>query len=366
MIWSWIRGHLLFVVVVGIPTLGATIYFGLIASDVYISESRIVVSSSQGSAPSGGIASLIMGGSGSNTHTDSYEIRDYILSRDALKELTARLKIEHIFGRPETSFIDRYPGLIYDKSFEELFRYYGKHVEVELDSLSSIAILTVRAYTAEDARKINLELLDMSERLVNALNDRSRRDTIGYAQHEVDIASEKAKEAAVTLFAYRSNQTVFEPNKQATQQLEIVGKIRQELLSTEQEIGQLKKLSPDNPQIDSLESTAELLRKTIASETNRVTSPSGSFSARAPVFERLELDVEFADKQLSEALGALETARAEAQRQQVYLERLTQPSVQDKSMEPKRIRSIIVTFIISLLAWGVAGILIASVREHAD
>ncbi len=363
---SWIRRHLLFAIIVGIPTTFAVIYFGLIASDAFLSESRFVVSSAQSGAPTAGIASLLMGASGSSAHADSYEVRDYIQSRDALQELTHRLKIGEIFGRPDTSFIDRFPGLIYDKSFEELYRYYTRHVEVTLDASSAISILTVKAYSAEDARRINAELLDMSEHLVNTLNERSRHDMIGFAQGEVDTASEKAKEAAMALFAYRSNQTVFEPNKQASQQLETVGKVHQELLATEEEIAQLKKLSPDNPQIGALESTAELLRKTIASETGKITSPSGSFSARAPVFERLELDVEFADKQLAAALEELASARSAAQKQQIYLERLTQPSVQDKSMEPRRIRSVITTFIISLLAWGVASILIASVREHAD
>jgi capsular polysaccharide transport system permease protein len=35
-------------------------------------------------------------------------------------------------------------------------------------------------------------------------------------------------------------------------------------------------------------------------------------------------------------------------------------------MEPKRFRSIITIFIISMVGWAVMSILIASVREHAD
>jgi capsular polysaccharide transport system permease protein len=366
MIMSWIRRHLLFVIIVAVPTVCSIIYFGLIATDTYISESHFVVSSAESSGASGGIESLLMGAGISHSHGDAYEVHDYILSRDALKELSQKLTLEQIYGRPDVSFIDRYPSLIYDRSFEELFRYYTRHVEVEQDTSSSISILTVRAFSAEDARKINAELLDMSERLINTLNDRSRQDLIRFANNEVTLASEKDKEAAVALFTYRSNQTVFEPNKQATLQLEIVEKIHGELIATEAEIAKIRKLSPDNPQISGLETTADLLRKTIANETGRVTSSSGSFSARAPEFERLELDLEFADHQLASTLAELESARAEAQKKQIYLERVTQPSVQDKSMEPRRIRSIITTFVISLLAWGVASILIASVREHAD
>jgi capsular polysaccharide transport system permease protein len=362
---AWIRAHLLFVICVVVPTLCAILYFGLIASDVYVSESRFIVSNSQSSMPSGGIESLLMGG-GSHGHGDSYEVRDYILSRDALRELKNKLKIDEVYARPGTSFIDRYPGLIYDHSFEELYKYYGRHVELEMDPSSSIVILTVRAFSADDARRINSELLDMSERLVNTLNVRSRQDLIGFAEGEVKVASERDKDAAVALFTYRSNQTVFEPNKQAALQLETVGKIHQELLSTEAQIAEIRKLSPDNPQLSGLESSAEMLRKTITAETGKVTSPSGSFSAHAPAYQRLELDVEVADKQLAGAIAALESARADAQKKQIYLERLTEPSVQDKSMEPRRIRSIFTAFIVSLLVWGIAGILVASIREHAE
>jgi capsular polysaccharide transport system permease protein len=365
MIVSWIRRHLMFVIFVVVPTTCSILYFGLIASDAYLSESRFVVSSAQSSMPSGGIESLLLGG-GSHAHADSYEVRDYIESRDALHELTRKLTLSQIYGRPETSFIDRFPGLIYNKSFEDLYKYYGRHIEVELDTGSSITILTVRAYSAEDARNINAELLNMSERLVNALNERSREDLIGFSNNEVRIASEKAKSAAMALFEYRSNQAVFEPDKQATLQLEMVGKVHEDLITTEEQIAQIRKLAPDNPQIEGLESAADMLRKTIASETGKVTSPRGSFSARAPAYERLELEVEFADKQLETALAGLESARSDAQKQQIYLERLTQPSVQDKSTEPHRVRSIFVTFVISMLAWGIASILIASVREHAD
>jgi capsular polysaccharide transport system permease protein len=366
MIKAWLRAHILFSITVLIPTVCSIIYYSLIVSDVYVSESHFVVSSPGSATGGGGIGELLMGAGLSHDHGDSNQVHDYIMSRDALKELANKLDIERIYGRHEANFIERFPGVTGDRSFEELFRYYINHVTVEPDAVSSIAVLTVRAFTAEDARRINAELLDMSERLVNALNERSRRDLIQFSDNEVKIAADKAKDAAVALLAYRSNQTVFEPNKEAVIQLEGIAKLHEQLISNEAQIAEIRKLAPDNPQIVGLEGAADLLRKTISEETKKVTSPSGSFSARAPAFERLQLDVEFADKQLGMALAELENARAEAQKKQIYLERLTQPSLQDKSMEPRRFRSIITAFIVSLLVWGIAGILLATVREHGE
>ncbi len=309
----WFLRHWLFVLMVVAPTLSAIVYYGLIASDVYVSESRFLVRSPQHQAPSGIVGQLLQStGLTPHSQDDTYSVRDYILSRDALMELDAKLGLRKSFSSPGVDPIDRFPGLGWDRSFEKLYLYYGKHVGVDYDPVSSISILTVRAFNATDAYNINHALLDMSERLVNTLNDRSRRDLINFADNEVKIASDRAKDASLALLTYRSNQAVFEPDKQAALQLEGVAKIEQELVSTEAELAQVKKLSPDNPQIRALNSRADSLREAIAAEASKVTSARGSFSARAPHFERLALDVEFADKQLGVALAELESARAEA------------------------------------------------------
>jgi capsular polysaccharide transport system permease protein len=361
---AWFSRNLLFLLLVAAPTGGAIVYYGFIASDIYISEAHFVVRNMQHQTAQSGLASLLGGASlGSG---DTYLVRDYILSRDALKELDQKLSIRSAFSSKHADIINRFPGLSWDESFEEFFRYYGKHVGVEYDSVSSISILTVRAFTAEDAYKINGMLMEMSERLVNTLNDRSAQDLIHFSDNEVKIASDKAKDASLALLSYRSAQSVFEPSQQAALQLAGVAKIHEELISTEAELAQLQKLSPDNPQIPALTNRAETLRGAIASESSKVTNAHGSFSAHAANFERLTLDSGFADRQLGVALAGLETARSEARQKHLYLELLVQPSLPDKAMEPRRIRSMFTVFIVGLIGWGVVSLLIASVREHAD
>jgi len=363
---SWVRRHWLFVAMVVAPTVAAVLYYGLVASDVYVSESRFLVRSPQHQTPSGLVGQLLQNSGFTHSQDDTYAVRDYILSRDALKELDDKLKLRAAFSSTDVDFLDRFPGLSWNRSFEKFYLYYGKHVGVDYDPVSSITVLTARAFTADDAHKINDLLLNISERLVNTLNDQSRHDLISFADNEVKIASDKAKDASLALLSYRSSQAVFEPDRQAAIQLEGVAKLQQELIATETELAQLKKLSPDNPQIGALNNRAGSLRDAISAEAAKVTSSHGSFSARAPNFERLALDVQFADKQLGVALAELESARAEALQKQLYLERLVQPSLPDKAMEPKRIRSVLIVFVLSIISWAVISILIASVREHAD
>jgi capsular polysaccharide transport system permease protein len=362
----WLKRHLALVLAVIVPTCAAIIYYGLIASDVFISESRFVVRSPQHQAQSGLFGQILQGSGLTHSQDDTYSVHDYILSRDALSELDAKLGVRKAFTSKHVDPINRFPGLVRDESFEEFYRYYGKHVGIEYDPSTSISTLTVRAFTAPDAERINDQLLKMSESLVNTLNDRSRRDLIRYAEDEVKLATDKATAAAVALFQYRSKHEVFEPDKQAAIQLGSVAKIQEELIATEAQLAQVRKLSPNNPQISGLESRADTLRHAIGTEAAKVTSANGSFSARAPDFERLTLESIFSDKQLGVALADLETARNEALRQQLYLERLVQPNLPDKAMEPRRIRSMFTVLLIGLIAWGVVSLLVAAIREHSN
>ena len=224
----------------------------------------------------------------------------------------------------------------------------------------------MRGFSAKDAYSINRVLLEMSERLVNALNDRSRQDLIRFAEEDVHIAADKAHEASLAMLAFRSKQSIFDTDQQAEIQLQGVAKIQEDFIDTEAQLAQLTKLSPNNPQIPGLRSKAETLRKAIASEGAKVTSKKGSLSAYAPAFQRLTLESETADKLLETAITELETARSEAARQQLYLERLVEPNFPDKAMEPRRIRSVFTVFVLGLIAWGVVSLILASIREHAD
>src|ERR1700723_4476373 len=140
----WLPRHWLFVVMVLAPTLGAIVYYGFIAADVYASESRFLVRNSQHQSSSGLVGELLQStGLGGHTEDDSSSVHDYILSRDALKELDEKLDLRKSFSNPGIDLLDRFPGLGLSRSFEKFYLYYGKHVAIEAaDSASSISVLT--------------------------------------------------------------------------------------------------------------------------------------------------------------------------------------------------------------------------------
>jgi capsular polysaccharide transport system permease protein len=360
-----------------IPTALAIVYFSLIASDRYISESRFVIRSNKSSsAGSSSLGGLLSGGGGGinlggfslgSSNDDAMAVHDYMLSRDALAELEKTLNVKKAFSKFGLDAGVHFPSFTFwDTSFEALYRYYPRRITVEFDPKSSVSVLTVNAFTAQDAYKINETLLEMGERLVNKLNERARQDMIGYAQAVVTQTEKRAKDATLALAAYRNEKGVIDPEKQSAFQLQQIGKLYEDLIAVRTQLTQLTTYTPQNPQIPALRTRLETIQKTIDAETAKVAGGQGSLANKASHYERLALEREFADKQLGLALAALENARNEAQRKMLYLERVAQPNLPDIAIEPRRIHSIFVVFVVGLVSWGILGLLYSSLREHLD
>ena len=353
----------LFLLTVLLPTALAILYFGLFASDVYVSESRFVVRSPDKPASSG-LGVLLKSAGFSNAGDEIFAAHDYVRSRDALRDLNRENAVAIAYGKSGISIFDRFNPLGLNGSFEDLYDYYLGKVRVDYATTSSITTLTVRAFSSQDAQRFNLQLLERSEELVNRLNNRGRTDLIQYATQEVVEAKIAAREAAITLARFRNARGILDPEKQATIQLQMVSKLQDELIGARTQLQQLRAMAPENPQIPILETRINSLSREIDVQLGLVAGNRQSLSATAAQYQRLELEREFADRRLAAAMNSFEEARNEARRKQAYVERIVQPSLPDEAQEPRRLRGIFATFVLGLVAWTILTLLLAGIREH--
>lgn len=348
-----------------IPTAIACLYYGVFASDVYISESRFVVRSPDKPSTSG-LGVLLKSAGFSNSGDDIYVVQNYVKSRDALKTMNNKSFISNAYSNQKISMFDRFNPIGWDGSFEDLYKYYQGKVDIQHETVSSTTTMLVRAYTPQDAQKINLLLLQQAEELVNRLNERGRKDLIDYALREVEEAKDKSRQAGSALASYRNREGVVDPEKQATVQLQMISKLQDELIITQTQLLQLRTYTPENPQIPVLRTRAKGLKQEIDEQLGRVAGNSRSLAATAEQFQRLQLESQFADRQLAAAMASLQDAQNEARRKQAYVERIVSPNIPDEAVEPRRLRGIFAAFVLGLVAWGILTMLLAGVREHND
>jgi len=362
------RRHALLLASVVLPTFLSILYFGFYATDIYVSESSYVVRSpNKQSASVGGLGALLEGAgfSGfSKAPDDVYAISEYIRSRDALNYLDDKLDLRTAWQSPDIDLFHRFNPLGRDDSREKLYSYYLKRVKVGANPASAITMLTISGFTPEQVLEMNTLLLGKAEELVNILNERGRNDLIRFAENEVKLAEDKAKTAARALSDFRNTEAVVDPEKQTMLHFEQISRLQEELIRTRGQLTQLKVFAPDSPHPPALELRARTLEAEIEAETEKITGGEQSLASKAAEYQRLQLEREFADKQLAVAMSALEGARNEAQRQQLYLETIAKPSLPDDATYPKRLRGVLTVFILGLVAWGILAMLLAGVREH--
>jgi capsular polysaccharide transport system permease protein len=357
----------LLLVTVLLPSLFSFVYFGFVASNIYTSESRFVVRSPQRQQSSSVLGSILSGSIFARSQDEAYAVHNYILSRNALTQLDKSLNLRKSFSSDGNDLLSRFPAPWGDDSFESLHRFYQSRIDIVYDTASGITTLKTASHNPELAKLMNDQLLAISERLVNDISERGRADLVRYAVSEVQQAQLRAKEVSVAVAAFRSQRTVFDPEKQANLQIQQLSKLQDELITTKTQLAQIKSLSPENPQIPVLQGRSNLLQTEINNETSRVMGRGdASLAGKASDYERLSFDKVFADRQLASALLSLESARNEGLRKSLYLETIVNAIVPDQASEPKRLRSIALVFAFSLLVYAVLSLIVAGIREHSS
>ncbi|MCF7529067.1 capsule biosynthesis protein [Neisseria lisongii] len=349
-----------------LPTAFSIAYFGLFASDQYVSESSFVVRSPKSQSSLNGLGAILQGTGFSRAQDDSYTVQDYMKSRSALEMLNQTLPVRDFYEQ-KGDLISRFNSFGFNGENEAFYQYYRGKVHVDFDNVSGISLLQVTSFSAADSKQINQALLKQGEALINQLNERARRDTVHYAEQAVKQAEENVKNASAHLTEFRIKNGVFDLKSQSEVQLGLVSKLQDELIVIQTQLDQVRAVTPENPQIQGLVAREKSLRKEIAQQMQSISgSGKGTLTGQASEYQRVYLDNELAEKQLAVAMTALESAKAEADRQQLYLEVIAQPSEPDTHQKPERIYNIIATLVIGLMVYGILSLLTASIREHKN
>ncbi len=363
---SWVRRHLklaLFILCVLVPTAIVTVYFFGFASDQYVSEAKFVVRGESMQTP-GALSTLLQSTGMSHAEEDTYAVQDYIMSRDALRQLIQSQDIKAVFDRPEADWLSRFPVFTWRATFEHFYDYYQNHVEVLLDSTTGVSTITVKTFRPLDSERVARALLSAAEALVNQMNERQRANAMGTAGKDVALAEARVQSVAKDIAEFRNREALLDPTKQAVPMLTAINELQTLLSRTNLQISQLVTSTPQSPLIADLRRRAAALQGQINDARSKVTGADTSLVPKITAFDTLELQRVFAEKQLASAITSLEAARLQAERQQLYLETIVQPNVSDYAAYPKRFASIAVVFASFLGLFLMASLLISGAREH--
>lgn len=353
----------LFLFIVVLPTAISAIYLGLIGSDRYVSEATFIVRGTSSNS-SGGLTALIRSIGFSRADDDTYAVQDFIKSREAVRLLDERMPLREVFSRPGTDWFSRFPAFWRRNTFEAMYNYFQDRVKIVLGASNGITQLRVAAFRPDDSRDLALNLLRLSEELVNRINERAQRDAIAHAQSELERAEAKVIAAQAEITNFRNRELIIDPTSNSAKALEIIGRLTAELAQTKTQLQETLTSAPLNPAIPALRVRATTLQDQIAAEQYKMAGRDGALASKISAYERLVLSREFADRELTLAATALELARQEARRQHIYIETISPPNLPDESIEPRRWRGFFTTLIFSIAIFAMVWFFMIGAREQ--
>jgi capsular polysaccharide transport system permease protein len=373
------------------PTVLSALFYLLIASDRFVSEARFAVRSNQSQAIDA--LGMFTGMPSSQTTSDSYIVADYVISRDIVRELERRLPFRAIYSKGD--YISR---LSPSATFEELVRYWQKHVDVYYDSTKNTVDVQVQAFAAEDANRIAHEIVEIVRTLVNNLSASSRRDAVQFAASEVARAELRVRGARDDMLTFRLAHNDLDPGQTATATLGIAAQLeaqRSGLLSDLASVSGY--LADDAPSVQMLKSRIAALSGEIARIQGQVSGGDGGSNAALPTsggtaatdpagdlirtaknggvkpdalanvvaeYQRLSLNQDFAEKAYTAAMASLDHARAESDRTQSYLAIYGEPVVAEDATYPRRWLNIWIVFILASVLWSIGLLGTLTIRDH--
>lgn len=348
----------LFVLLCVVPSLIGAVYFGLIASDRYVTEARFAIRPSIGSAEK---ASSDEVGTGNGVPKaviaqDTLITVNYIASRPMIETIEGLMPLRAMFSRESIDYFSRFNA---EKPIEKLVTYWNDRVRTSIETGSGIVTLTVEAFDPQESLALTQAVMKESERKVNDLSQKLRDDGLAESRRELVRAEERMNKVRFAVRDLRNREGMLDASKTNDTNLKIIGELRKSRIELQVQLTMaLRDLGPETRRIQDMKVQIANLDENIARIERESTSLDPEkrkvISAALSQFEAYENERADAEKYFQKVLSAHERARIVAARQIEFYSTVVEPVLAESPTQPRRVLMIAVIVAGSLAAFALA------------
>lgn len=365
-IWRSILKKDIVLVAAVIAIILSTLYWLIIASDRYVSESHVIIQRTDITGGESVDFSSILAGAGSVSRADQLLLRDYLLSKDMLKKLDKSLNLQAHFSDSHHDVFSRM--WLKEPAFEQFYKYFVTRVSVELDDYAGVLIIKAEAYEPKVAHAIVAMLVSEGEAYMNTLAHQLAQDQVTFLEKQVAQNNERAIQSRQVLLAYQNKKGLVSPQATAENIVGLVAQLEAQKTGLETQRSVLQSyLVANHPNILQLNQQIAAVEKQIIQEQGKLTSSNGkTLNRTVEEFQRLEMEAAFAHDIYKTTLIALEKVKIEVARTIKKVSVLQSPTLPDYPLQPRRIHNTLVFALFIMMMAGIVSLLLAIVRDHKD
>ena len=347
-----------------LPFLLCSCYFGLIASDRYVGEAKVIVKQADNNNQ-GDFGIALLGVGMSSGKQDAQLVRQFVLSLDMLHQMDKLLSLRDHYQSKDADILSR---LWEGESQEDFLAYYRKHITVNYDELSGILTIRAEAFTPEFAQKIVKAVLQRSEQYINQIGYQLATEQVNFVKNELDRATQHLRKSKQQILEFQEEYQLFSPEQESGAKLTMVNELEAEITRHKAELNNLRSYMNDTAaDIVALKAKIGSLEHQLLIERSKlVGDKSNNFGEVNAKHADLLLDLGFATDLYKASLMSLEQARIEAYRKLKYLVVVDSPSLAEEAEFPHRIYNLVSILVVLSLLYGAMKITWATIQEHRD
>lgn len=341
----------------------AVLYFGLIASDRYVSRAELVVKQADQIKMLPDALSML--GIGGSNHEDVLLIQDYLKSPDLLAKLDKELGLKAHYQSHKVDFFSRLPT---DVSREQFIEYYRNHLTLRLDDISGVLTIEFQAFDPAYGQRVVGVMLKESENFINKLGHQVALEQLAFVEKEVDRAYHRVQDEKAKVLAFQNNHQLISPESTSTARLGVVSQIEGELARQQAQLKQLQSYMKETaPAVISVKAKVEALTEQLEQEKARLTgSDKDAMNEVTASYMDVKTQATLAADLYKSGLISLEQARVEAYRKLKHLLVVSQPTLAEDAEYPRRFYNLATIGVLLCLLYGLIVMGLATLREHQD
>lgn len=358
-----------FVVMVIAPVSAAAYYLYTYAADQYASTVGFTVRSEDISSPAdflSGLGGSLMGGGGGTRDTDI--LYEFMRSPDLVQRIDSQLDLHALFSRHRDT--DPLFSFDPDGTVEDLTKYWENMVTVSYDTGAKLLEVQVRAFDPDEAKAIADSIFTESAQMINGLSDIARANATRYATEDLNIAVERLKDAREALTSFRLANQIVDVQADIQGQMGLLNTLQAQQAEAIIELDLLSdSVREGDPRLEQAKRRLAVIDARVDEERRKFGAGgqgpgAADYATTVGEFERLSVDREYAEGAYAAAQANFDAAKAEANRQTLYLAAYSKPTRAEKAEFPQRELLLATVLLFSFLIWIVSSLIYYSLRER--
>lgn len=353
-----------FVFMVLLPVALAGWYLWARAADQFESRVGFAVRAEGQPPPPDLLSGLLAPAGAASTAEDMNILAQFVQSQEIVRRIDARLDLRGRFsGQPQ----DPVFALAEAGTIEDLQDFWQRMVVVDHNPATGLMELTVFAFSARDAADIAAAILAECTEVINTMSDLARQDSARFARAALEEAKARAGAARAALAGFRAAHNVADPAADIAMHLGVVTSLQQQLADAliERDLARLGG-GARTARIAPLDQRIEVIEARIEGERARpgIGAAGGGFAEILGEYERLVVELGFADQAYLAALTAHDLAMSSAAQNSRYLATFLPPTRAEAATAPIRPLALLLTALTAFLIWSALMLAVHALRDR--